>query len=395
MFTHAQKHVFGLIDTGIDVNCEKRSEILAEFPIPQFRENNAIHTAQFGSQIQTTVLISDCELAPTSSGGKMLKMKVYDSLGSYPAQIFEKPGVDLQEIKETIIDKYRFIDITADVSEFPKGSGRKTLQIKGLKVDTDKKRSPEAYLSYLPRCMANMEDIIVEVYLMLDGMREPYRTIGLTGLRKHWDSFVLSPAARRHHHAYIFGLLEHTWGLLRLAYYLTKDASKDVVSTSSRLYILMADLALKEIKKFKESGKRSDYVKPFSDAMGHIYWVLDNMAKSMTEKGDRNVDRDFILASIIWHDIGKIHEYTIEGKIDRHPLTGIVEHRVIGPLMFQKFIEEEDISLDEKEYWHFMNILSSHHGKVEWGSPTMPQTTEGWLVHLVDFVDSQFQGTNK
>lgn len=395
MFDHAQNHIFGFVDTGINVNCPERQEILQKFPVPTFRENNAIHTASFGTEVVTTVLITDCELATTSTGEPMLKMRVHDSYGSYPAQIFSRPGIDLKQIKEEIIDKYKLIEITANVSEFPRGSGNKTLQLKNLSVDTDKKRSPDAYLSYLPKCRANIEDLVVEMYLILDKIENPtYKTIAMEGLRTYWNKFVISPAARRHHHAYIHGLVEHTWGLLRLAYFLTSASNKDVVSTSSVLYARIVDFALKEIKKYKETGTESKYADALRSIAGHMYWIIENMAKQMVKQGSREVDRDFILAAVIWHDMGKIYEYTTEGKIDRDPMYGILEHRVIGPMMFQQFCKEQDIELSEKDYWHFLHILASHHGKVEWGSPTMPQTVEGWFVHLVDFLDAQLQGTN-
>lgn len=396
MFEHAQNHIFGLVDTSIDVNSPKRQEILQQFPVPQFRENNTIHTASFGTEVVTTVLITDCELSLTSNGEPMLKMRVHDSYGSYPAQIFSKPGIDLKQIKEEIIDKYKLIEITANVSEFPKGSGNKTLQLKNLSVDTDKKRSPDAHLSYLPKCKANIEDLVVEMYMILDKIEnEAYRDIAMDGLREYWEQFVVSPAARRHHHAYIHGLIEHTWGLLRLAYFLTSTPGRDVVSTSSVLYAKIVDYALKEIKKYKETGMESKHAAALRSISGHMYWVIENMAKQMVQQGSREINRDFVLAAIIWHDMGKIHEYTTDCKIDRHPMYGILEHRVIGPVMFTEFCKKHNIELPEKDHWHFLNVLASHHGKAEWGSPTMPQTVEGWLVHLVDFLDSQLQGSIK
>lgn len=393
MFEHASKHIFGLIDTGIDVNISEREEILKKYPIPKFRDNKAIHTAPMDSVITTTSLISDCTLGTTQKGDPILKMRVHDSVGSYSANIFHRPGLDLKDLKESVIDEYEFFEITAKVSEFPKKSGKKTLNITNVAYDDVKKRTPEAYMAYLPKCKANMEDIVVEMYLILNTLSGTARTIALDGLEKFWDKFVLSPAAKRHHHAYVYGLLEHTWGLLRLGYFLSKDDTKDVVSTTSGLYMKMSDLALKEIKKYKTTGRKTDEINGFNNSMSHVYWILTEMAKHIADGSP--FDRDLALASIIWHDMGKIDEYTIVGGIGRHPITGIIEHRVIGPLLFQKFIEEKKIELDEKIYWHYMSIMVSHHGKVEWGSPAMPASIEGWLVHLVDYLDSQFQGTNK
>ena len=38
---------------------------------------------------------------------------------------------------------------------------------------------------------------------------------------------------------------------------------------------------------------------------------------------------------------------------------------------------------------HIKHILLSHHGEYEYGSPKLPQTSEAYLVHLIDLMDSK------
>jgi 3'-5' exoribonuclease len=38
---------------------------------------------------------------------------------------------------------------------------------------------------------------------------------------------------------------------------------------------------------------------------------------------------------------------------------------------------------------HLKHILLSHHGEYEYGSPKIPQTSEAYLVHLIDHMDSK------
>jgi 3'-5' exoribonuclease len=38
---------------------------------------------------------------------------------------------------------------------------------------------------------------------------------------------------------------------------------------------------------------------------------------------------------------------------------------------------------------HLKHILLAHHGEYEYGSPKIPQTSEAFLVHLIDLMDSK------
>ena len=38
---------------------------------------------------------------------------------------------------------------------------------------------------------------------------------------------------------------------------------------------------------------------------------------------------------------------------------------------------------------HIKHILLSHHGEYEYGSPKIPNTSEAYLVHLIDLMDSK------
>jgi 3'-5' exoribonuclease len=38
---------------------------------------------------------------------------------------------------------------------------------------------------------------------------------------------------------------------------------------------------------------------------------------------------------------------------------------------------------------HLKHILLSHHGEFAYGSPKIPQTSEAYLVHLIDLMDSK------
>jgi 3'-5' exoribonuclease len=43
---------------------------------------------------------------------------------------------------------------------------------------------------------------------------------------------------------------------------------------------------------------------------------------------------------------------------------------------------------------HIKHILLAHHGEYEYGSPKIPQTSEAYLVHLIDMMDSKMGSMN-
>ena len=100
------------------------------------------------------------------------------------------------------------------------------------------------------------------------------------------------------------------------------------------------------------------------------------------------LDKDYVLAGTILHDVGKIYEfseddlvdYTDEGKLLGHIVKGleIVDHYIAQQKDFPQSIRV-----------HLKHILAAHHGELDCGSPKVPQTPEAYLVHLIDYLDSK------
>lgn len=100
------------------------------------------------------------------------------------------------------------------------------------------------------------------------------------------------------------------------------------------------------------------------------------------------VNRSYVVAGCILHDLCKIYEltegpvvdYTDDGKLIGHLVKGleIVDH-------FSAKIKNFPYSVKS----HIKHILLSHHGEYEYGSPKIPSTSEAYLVHLIDYMDSK------
>ena len=99
------------------------------------------------------------------------------------------------------------------------------------------------------------------------------------------------------------------------------------------------------------------------------------------------LDRDLLLAGAMLHDIGKIYEmdgvlttdYTTEGRL--------LGHIVIGCELVGKACDAiKDFPSETKLM--IRHMIASHHGKLEFGSPVIPQTPEAMALFRADEFDS-------
>lgn len=142
------------------------------------------------------------------------------------------------------------------------------------------------------------------------------------------DDYFLYPAATKMHHAYIGGLAYHSVSMLKLA-----------------------------------------------DGVIAAYPYLN---------------RDYIYAGIMLHDIGKIKElsgmitpeYSAEGQLIGHLVLGAMEIRSMAEKLGYQDTEEALI---------LEHMLISHHGMPQFGSAKKPLTAEALVLWYVDSIDSKLR----
>lgn len=99
------------------------------------------------------------------------------------------------------------------------------------------------------------------------------------------------------------------------------------------------------------------------------------------------VDRSLALAGAYLHDCGKVVCYwinngvadmTYEGKLIDHICSGL---SILDKLKFQ--------SLDQRTFLRLKEIIASHHGELEYGSPVKPHTLESLIVSMADNISAK------
>lgn len=97
--------------------------------------------------------------------------------------------------------------------------------------------------------------------------------------------------------------------------------------------------------------------------------------------------KDYLIAGSILHDIGKTREfsgykataYTVEGNL--------IGHIVIGAMIVHEYGEK--MNIPQEKLTVLTHMILSHHGKLEFGSPKVPMTSEAYILHLLDDMDSK------
>jgi 3'-5' exoribonuclease len=170
------------------------------------------------------------------------------------------------------------------------------------------------------------EALTAELYTQIDSIEKlQLRNTVLTALEEVDESFFTSVTAKVMHHAYKFGLLEHT------------------------VHVTRAGIAL---------------LKFYPD-----------------------IPRDLAIAGMILHDIGKVEEYTGDLAVSRTKLGNLQGHIILGYRIVRRAglkNELDPVLLERLEH-----LILSHQGQLEFGAVILPSSPEAIFVSLIDNLDAK------
>jgi 3'-5' exoribonuclease len=182
---------------------------------------------------------------------------------------------------------------------------------------------------FLPHTKYDVEKLYADLRATVASVRNPYLQKLLVSVVDDPEiapKFKRAPAAMSMHHAFIGGLLEHVTSLVGLA-----------------------------------------------NAFCTHYPELD---------------RDLVVTGAILHDIGKTEELRYVRAIDYSTEGRLLGHITIGAMLVRKKI---DAIADFPKPLAVLveHLMLSHHGSLEFASPTVPQTREALALHFIDDIDSK------
>jgi len=194
-----------------------------------------------------------------------------------------------------------------------------------LKVDS-KEVDTSAFTA---ACEGDRDSMAHEIQSLIHSVENPFvrRLLGNIFSGETWELFQEAPAAKAMHHGYLGGLMEHCLSMAKLA-----------------------------------------------DLISNHY---------------RGVDRSLLIAGVMLHDIGKLSELAMDKGLIEYTDSGRLKgHLVMGSEMVAEAAAQID-DFPTGLLQQIQHLILSHHGQLQFGSPTVPMTVEALLLSQIDDMDAK------
>jgi len=283
-------------------------------------KNQFVRDLRPGERVLGFYLVRHKQLEPfrDRARGEFLTLTLTDRTGEILARVWE----DAPAMAETF-ERGQVVKALGEVEEY---MGR-------WQAILEKIRPAEAdeydLADMFPATERDVDEMLAEVRAAMSEIENPHLQ-ALAACFFDDEEFVArfsrAPAARRVHHAYLGGLLEHTIEVVTLC-----------------------------------------------KALLEVY---------------PQIHRDLLLAGALLHDVGKVNEFVYETDIDYSDEGRLMGHIVMSDRLVSDAIGTlpdfpDDLAL------RLRHMILSHHGRYEWGSPRRPKTLEAVALHHVENLDAQ------
>jgi 3'-5' exoribonuclease len=277
---------------------------------------------QENESIDDLFLVKEASRAETRTGKPYLIVTVMDRTGEIGGRLWENadrymPACGVGNIVQLIGQAQTY-------------KGTLQLKIESIKTLEKGKEGDWQPGDFLPATAGDIPAMAREILAFARSVSEPsLQRLLLKFFRnkEFFAAFQQAPAAKRMHHAYYGGLLEHTLAVARLA-----------------------------------------------DTMAKLYPTLD---------------RSLLIAGALLHDIGKTEEFSFDRyPFDYTDKGRLVGHLVLGAeMMMTRIAEEEGFPVELAT--RLQHLVLSHHGRHEFGSPCLPMTLEAFVLNFIDDIDAK------
>jgi 3'-5' exoribonuclease len=402
----SKSYFYNFIPIISEVTQQERKKILEKYPPPELPTSGEFFNIQneaVGNIVNIRVLLNEFSVQTTRTNKHYLKIIFSNNLGNINAKMWDNHG-DIEKYI-TLLEEYSVFHVEAKVDEY---LGHKSLTINRL-VPCDENINPFYLLAYTQQ---DMEELTVELFSYLYQLQSPYKEISLAAMDQFWDQFRIRPAAKGYHHNYLGGLLKHTVGLMRFARFILKFEENHFQAVMKLINVVEKAHKRELWDQFQSDDNSQNLV--WNNTIDHLYRMLSGMMQYK----NNTPNYDALMTSILFHDIGKLLEYDHAGKkyeefkylfptatdsnfatrkqtgITMDELGVMIGHIPYGVLLLTKVIENEKIQVSLEDIHLMSHCILCHHGLPEWGSAIRnPQTIEGYIIHIVDFLDSRYENT--
>lgn len=280
-----------------------------------------VEALKAGDKIDDTFVLAEKILSQKRNGDNYLNITLVDKTGRIKGVAWDNVDRIVNQVASG-----DFVRVKGSISEYREALQFVVKEMIPCPADTV---NPSDFLPAATRDVDHMFSRLTEI----TGSMENVHLKRLFELFWSDDGFTrdikAAPAAKKMHHAYLGGLLEHTLSMALLA-----------------------------------------------DRIADHYG---------------GIDRDLLIAGTILHDMGKIREFEYSTSIDYSDEGRLVSHIVIGIQMLEEKLQDfEDFPAELANL--IKHMIISHHGAREFGSPEPPKTIEAVLLNYIDEIDSKVNG---
>ena len=271
-------------------------------------------------KVESIFLVKRKSISFTKAGTPYLNLTLIDKTGEVNGKVWEQA-----EKLAKIFQKDDFIKIKSTAVTY-----QNSLQ---LNISSIIPLSPSEIdiTNFLPQAKNDIEQTFLKLKAIIEEVSNAH-------LKKLLDLFIaddqlirlfkLAPAAKKMHHVYLGGLLEHTLSLSNL---------------------------ILQISKHYEG-----------------------------------LNVDLLLTGGILHDIGKIHELTYSRSFDYSDSGRLIGHITLGVEMINEKIRlipdfPQELAVELR------HLIISHHGEYQYGSPKRPKTLEALILYYLDDLDAKVE----
>ncbi|HHD56926.1 MAG TPA: HD domain-containing protein [Desulfobulbaceae bacterium] len=273
---------------------------------------------QEGSRVREMFLLARKNLAETKAGKPYLSLTLMDKTGEIEARVWDNA---------LALDRAAEVGDVVVVQAMAKSyQNQVQLTISGLQRA---EKEQVVLADFMPASKRPPDEMRRELTALIASVSDK----GLQRLLKKLfrgdvlAQFCQAPAAKKMHHAYIGGLLEHT--------------------------LSVAGMAEKTAAHYP------------------------------------GLDRDLLLCGALVHDIAKILEFSYSSLPFTYTDSGrMLGHLVLGVEMVREAARGID-ELGDLRIDSLAHLVVSHHGRHEFGAPVLPMTPEAILLHHLDDMDAK------
>jgi len=272
-----------------------------------------------GDNVGEIYLCKQKNIAKTKAGKTYYSMILQDKTGMIDTKIWElNNGIDNFEQMD-------YVRVDGNVTSF---QGNLQLNVRRLRRAKEGEYLPE---DYVPCSSKSIDGMFKELSNYVNKTQNIYLRqllVAIFGDKEFAARFKKHSAAKRVHHGFMGGLLEHTLSVTKLCDF---------------------------------------YCSMYPD-----------------------LNRDLLITAALCHDIGKIQELSDFPENDYTDGGQLIGHIVIGTMMIHEKIQKIN-GFPDKLARELEHCILSHHGELEFGSPKKPALMEAVALNFADNTDAKLE----